>query len=101
MHPTPAGRSSRGGRTTASPGCSATAVCGTSPSSPTTASPPGAGARRPAGAATPSCPCAAGEPVEVAGVCVIPDDYVYVDGSGGVVIPAADAQQVFDEAVRV
>lgn len=46
-------------------------------------------------------PYAAGELVEIAGVCVVPGDYVYVDASGGVVIPAADVQQVFDEAVRV
>lgn len=46
-------------------------------------------------------PYAAGQPVEIGGVCVIPGDYVYVDASGGVVIPAADLRQVFDEALRI
>lgn len=46
-------------------------------------------------------PYAAGQPVEIAGVCVVPGDYVYVDASGGVVIPAADIGHVLDEAVRI
>jgi regulator of RNase E activity RraA len=46
-------------------------------------------------------PYAAGQPVEIGGVCVIPGDYVYVDASGGVVIPAADVRQVVDQALRI
>lgn len=39
--------------------------------------------------------------VEVGGVCVVPGDYVYVDSSGGVVIPAGSLGKVLDEARRV
>lgn len=46
-------------------------------------------------------PYAAGQPVVLGGVCVMPGDYVYVDASGGVVIPAADAQHVFAQALRI
>ena len=46
-------------------------------------------------------PYAAGQPVEIGGVCVVPGDYVYVDAAGGVVIPAADVGRVLDEALRI
>jgi regulator of RNase E activity RraA len=46
-------------------------------------------------------PCAAGQPVILGGVCVIPGDFVYIDASGGVVIPATDVSWVFDEAIRI
>lgn len=36
-----------------------------------------------------------GVAVEVAGVCVGPGDYVYMDSAGGVVIPSASLQRVF------
>lgn len=46
-------------------------------------------------------PYAAGQPVVLGGVCVMPGDYVYVDASGGVVVPAPDAPHVFAEARRI
>lgn len=46
-------------------------------------------------------PYEAGLPVHLGGVCVVPGDLVYVDASGGVVIPAADAERVFAEARRI
>jgi regulator of RNase E activity RraA len=46
-------------------------------------------------------PYAANIAVEIGGVCVTPGDYVFVDSSGGVVIPAASLQQVFDMAHQV
>ena len=46
-------------------------------------------------------PYAAGQPVALDGVCILPGDYVYVDASGGVVIPAHDASHVFAEARRI
>jgi regulator of RNase E activity RraA len=46
-------------------------------------------------------PYAAGQPVVFGGVCVMPGDYVYIDASGGVVIPAADVAHVFAEASRI
>jgi regulator of RNase E activity RraA len=46
-------------------------------------------------------PYAANIAVEIGGVCVTPGDYVFVDRSGGVVIPAASLQQVFDMAHQV
>lgn len=46
-------------------------------------------------------PYAAGQPVLLGGVCVMPGDYLYVDASGGVVIPAADLARVLDEARQV
>ena len=46
-------------------------------------------------------PYAAGEPVMLSGVCVMPGDLVYVDASGGVVIPAADGVHVLAEARRI
>jgi regulator of RNase E activity RraA len=46
-------------------------------------------------------PYAAGQPVVLGGVCVMPGDYIYVDASGGVVIPATDVSRVLDEAVRI
>ncbi|QYG93236.1 RraA family protein [Iamia sp. SCSIO 61187] len=46
-------------------------------------------------------PHAAGQPVAFAGVCVVPGDYVYLDDSGGVVIPAADVAEVLAEAHRI
>jgi regulator of RNase E activity RraA len=39
--------------------------------------------------------------VEVGGVTVTPGDYLYVDGSGGVVIPAADLEQVLSMAREI
>lgn len=46
-------------------------------------------------------PYAAGQPVVLGGVCVMPGDYVYLDASGGVVIPASDVAGVFAEARRI
>lgn len=46
-------------------------------------------------------PYAAGQPVVLGGVCVMPGDYVYIDASGGVVIPATDRSRVFAEALRI
>ena len=46
-------------------------------------------------------PFAANVPVEIAGVCVVPGDYVYADVSGAVVIPRASLQRVIDEALSV
>lgn len=46
-------------------------------------------------------PFAAGVPVEVGGVAVQPGDYVFVDASGGVVIPAAGLAKVLEEAREV
>jgi regulator of RNase E activity RraA len=46
-------------------------------------------------------PYAANIAVEIGGVCITPGDYVFVDSSGGVVIPAASLQQVFDMAHQV
>ena len=46
-------------------------------------------------------PYAANVAVEVGGVCVVPGDYVYVDSSGGVVIPAKSSRRVLDMAHQV
>ncbi len=46
-------------------------------------------------------PYAANVAVEVAGVCVVPGDYVFADSSGAVVIPARSLPRVLDEAARV
>lgn len=46
-------------------------------------------------------PCAAGQPVILGGVCVVPGDHVYLDASGGVVIPSTDVLEVFAEARRI
>jgi regulator of RNase E activity RraA len=46
-------------------------------------------------------PHAANIAVEIGGVCVTPGDYVYIDKSGGVVIPADSLQRVFDMAPQV
>jgi regulator of RNase E activity RraA len=46
-------------------------------------------------------PYAAQVAVEVAGVTVVPGDYVYVDATGGVVIPAGSLEAVLAEAERV
>ncbi|MEU4091668.1 RraA family protein [Streptomyces sp. NPDC026673] len=46
-------------------------------------------------------PYAAGVAVEVAGVCVVPGDYVYADRTGAVVIPHASLERVLQEADRV
>jgi regulator of RNase E activity RraA len=46
-------------------------------------------------------PYAANIAVEISGVCVTPGDYVFIDSSGGVVIPAASLQQVFDMAHQI
>lgn len=46
-------------------------------------------------------PYAAGQPVALGGVCVIPGDYVFVDASGGVVIPATDVAAVLVEAREI
>lgn len=46
-------------------------------------------------------PAAAGQAVQVAGVRIVPGDYVYVDASGGVVIPADDVARVLAEARRI
>jgi hypothetical protein len=46
-------------------------------------------------------PYAANVAVEVGGVCVMPGDYVCVDSSGGVVIPAKSLRRVLDTAHQV
>lgn len=46
-------------------------------------------------------PYAANIPLEVAGVTVVPGDYVYVDAAGGVVIPAGSLADVLAEAETV
>ncbi|MEU8735343.1 RraA family protein [Streptomyces tendae] len=46
-------------------------------------------------------PYACGVAVEVAGVCVTPGDYVYMDSAGGVVIPSANLRQVVAVAEEV
>jgi regulator of RNase E activity RraA len=46
-------------------------------------------------------PYAANVAVEIGGVCVIPGDYVFIDMSGGVVIPAMSLQRVLDVAHQV
>ncbi|WP_369138741.1 RraA family protein [Modestobacter versicolor] len=43
-------------------------------------------------------PYAAGVAVEIAGVTVVPGDYVFADASGGVVIPARSLDRVLAEA---
>jgi regulator of RNase E activity RraA len=46
-------------------------------------------------------PYAAGQPVALGGVCVMPGDYVFVDASGGVVIPATDIASVLVGAQQI
>lgn len=46
-------------------------------------------------------PYAAGIAVEIAGVTVVPGDYIYADSSGAVVIPAASIDAVLAEARAV
>lgn len=46
-------------------------------------------------------PSIAGVPVEIAGVCVTPGDYVFADASGAVVIPHASVDRVLEEARTV
>ncbi|USQ77326.1 RraA family protein [Ornithinimicrobium cryptoxanthini] len=46
-------------------------------------------------------PAAANVTVEVAGVTIVPGDYVYVDSAGGVVIPAASLETVLTEAETI
>lgn len=46
-------------------------------------------------------PFAAGVPVQVAGVTVVPGDWIYADASGAVVIPAADLVDILEEAARI
>ncbi|AWW36020.1 dimethylmenaquinone methyltransferase [Streptomyces sp. AS58] len=46
-------------------------------------------------------PYEANRPVVVAGVTIRPGDYVFADGSGAVVIPAAQVISVFEEANRI
>jgi 4-hydroxy-4-methyl-2-oxoglutarate aldolase len=46
-------------------------------------------------------PFAAGVPVAVGGVTVVPGDWVYADRAGAVVIPAADLRPVLEEAARI
>lgn len=41
---------------------------------------------------------AAGVPVEVSGVTVVPGDYVYASSAGAVVIPAADVDEILADA---
>jgi 4-hydroxy-4-methyl-2-oxoglutarate aldolase len=45
-------------------------------------------------------PIAAGVPVEIDGVGIIPGDYIYADSSGAVVVPAAEIREVLEEAVE-
>jgi 4-hydroxy-4-methyl-2-oxoglutarate aldolase len=44
-------------------------------------------------------PIAANVPVEISGVGVIPGDYVYADGAGAVIVPAALVGEVMEDAV--
>lgn len=46
-------------------------------------------------------PAAGNVALEVAGVTVVPGDFVYVDRAGGVVIPAAGLRDILEEAERV
>lgn len=46
-------------------------------------------------------PYAAGVAVEIAGVTVVPGDYVYADSAGGVIIPQASIDDVLAEARNV
>jgi regulator of RNase E activity RraA len=46
-------------------------------------------------------PYAANVAVEIGGVGIMPGDYVFVDRSGGVVIPAASLREVFDIAHQI
>ncbi|MEV5148477.1 RraA family protein [Streptomyces sp. NPDC052727] len=46
-------------------------------------------------------PYAAGVAIEVAGVCVVPGDYVYADSAGAVVIPRTSVERVFQEANKI
>jgi regulator of RNase E activity RraA len=46
-------------------------------------------------------PVAAGVPVAVGGVTVVPGDWVYADRSGAVMIPAGDLRPVLEEAARI
>lgn len=46
-------------------------------------------------------PYAANVALEVAGVTVVPGDYVYVDAAGGVVVPAPSLEAVLAEAGRI
>ncbi len=46
-------------------------------------------------------PYQANVPVVVSGVGVHPDDFVFADGSGAVVVPASDLERVVEEAMRV
>jgi len=45
-------------------------------------------------------PMAANVPVEIAGVGIMPGDYIYADASGAVVVPAAEIREVLEEAVQ-
>ncbi len=46
-------------------------------------------------------PFAANVPVEIAGVTVLPGDWIYADASGAVVIPPADLGEILEEAARI
>ncbi len=46
-------------------------------------------------------PFAANVPSCVAGVCVVPGDFVYADDAGAVILPAKKIEQVFEEAVNI
>ena len=46
-------------------------------------------------------PYAASVAVEVAGVCVVPGDYVFADAGGALVIPEASLDRVLEEADKV
>lgn len=39
--------------------------------------------------------------LDLAGICIVPGDYIYADTSGAVAIPAASLQQVLQEAQRI
>lgn len=43
-------------------------------------------------------PAAAGVPIEVSGVRIVPGDYIYADSAGAVVIPAERVREVISEA---
>ena len=46
-------------------------------------------------------PFAANVPVAVAGVTVVPGDWVLADAGGAVVVPAGDLAPVLEEAARI
>lgn len=46
-------------------------------------------------------PCEGNVPVTIKDILILPGDYIFVDRSAAVVIPAADLDWILDEAVRI